>query len=71
MHADVEDLLRNLQEGTSDECCFDIHNITIGNLVFETQGDTVAMAEPFFVRQLVIQTSYAALMSMKCIRSWQ
>jgi hypothetical protein len=48
VHADVEDLLRNLQEGTSDECCFDIHNITIGNLVFETQGDTVAMAEPFF-----------------------
>ena len=52
VYEDVEDLLRHLQEGTSDECCFDNHNITTGSLVFETQGDTVAMAEPFFVRQL-------------------
>ena len=55
VHTDVEDLLRNLQDGTSDECCFDNHNITMGSLVFETVGDTVAMVQPFFVSQLYIQ----------------
>ena len=50
-HADVDDLLRNLQDGTSDECCFDNHNVnvTTGSVLFETVGDTVAAVQPFFV----------------------
>ena len=49
MHTDVEDLLKNLQDGTSDECCFDNHNITTGSVLFETVGDAVSIAQPFFV----------------------
>ena len=52
VHSDVEDLLGNLQDGTSDECCFDNHNITTGSFVFEIEGDTVATVQPFFVSQV-------------------
>ena len=52
VHTDVENILKNFQDGTSDECCFDNHNVTTGSLLFESQGDTVAMAQPFFVSQL-------------------
>ena len=54
VHADVVDQLRNLQDGTSDECCFDNRNVTTGGVVFETQGDPVAVARPFFVSHLYI-----------------
>ena len=58
MHTDVEDLLRKLQDGTSDECCFDNHNITTGSLVFEIEGDTVATVQPFFVSLPYIYAVY-------------
>ena len=61
VHSDVEDLLRNIKDGTSDECCFDNHNITTGSLVFEIEGDTVATVQPFFVSQVYMQLQTCAV----------
>ena len=52
MHTDVEDLLKKLEGNTSDECCFNNHNITTVSLLFEVWEDPAAKAQQFFVRQL-------------------
>ena len=49
VHVEVEEILKNMQEGTSDGCSLDI---TVGSIVFEVQGDTVDIAQPFFVSQV-------------------
>ena len=42
-------LLNSLQENTSQECCFNNHNITVENVVFDTEGDAVAVSRHLFV----------------------
>ena len=49
MYSDLQELLSSLQAGTSKECCFDNHNITTENIVFDTEGDAVAAARHLFV----------------------
>ena len=49
MYSDFKDLLSSLQDGTSKECCFNNHNITTENIVFDVVGDAVAAAQHLFV----------------------
>ena len=42
-------LLKSLQENTSQECCFNNHNITVENVVFDTEGDPVAVSRHLYV----------------------
>ena len=49
VYSNFKEFLNSLQEGTSKECCFDNHNITTENIVFDTEGDAVAAARHLFV----------------------
>ena len=49
MYSDLQVLLSSLQDGTSKECCFDNHNITTENIVFDTEGDAAAATRHLFV----------------------
>ena len=48
-YSDHEELLQNLKDGTSEECCFANHDITTENVIFETDGDPLAAARHIFV----------------------
>ena len=48
---DVEELLINLNEGTSDLCCFEnTHEIVTKSVLFESNEDPAAVASRLFVR---------------------
>ena len=41
--------MTNLKNGTSDECCFENHNIVMENVEFNTGGNATAAAIDLFV----------------------
>ena len=54
LYSDVEKFITNLREGTSDDCCFDNHDITTVNIEFDTSGKAVAAAVDIFVSIVLV-----------------
>ena len=46
---DLEELLQKIEDGTSDLCCPENHDITLESAVFEHSGDPTAAARELFV----------------------
>ena len=49
VYSDVVELLKSVQEGTNEECCFDNDIITTENVVFDNDEDPADVIRPIFV----------------------
>ena len=56
--SDFHELLEKLNDGTSEFCCFENHDILTENVVFDRSSDVIIAAKHIFVSQLMLLFSF-------------